>query len=161
MYNVHVLKRKFDGTIYSVMWFMTYIAGLTCRGVEIHHHDLHTHVACTNMQTIFLGFVTAYKFNATFKAILLCRANGWWCPIKPWCGLTFVRSSTKSYNTYCYSVPYSRKYWQQLKFGGWVPNQTYWRGSSYVYMQGTNFNLAVGRPTAKPPNVNHHQNFRL
>ena len=35
-----------------------------------------------------------------------------------------------------------------------LPLQTYWfgTGSPYIYMRGRNFDLAVGRPTAKPPN---------
>ena len=68
-------------------------------------------------------------------------------------------------------LPYSQKYWRELnlavesqiaitnilvrfKLGGSVQNR-----HTFICMEEilADFNLAVGRPTAKPPNLNHRQ----
>ena len=73
------------------------------------------------------------------------------------------------------AIPYSRKYWRELnlvvesqipitntqarfEFGGSVQDH-----HMFIYMGEilADFNLAIGRPTAKLPNLNHCQIFRL
>ena len=79
------------------------------------------------------------------------------------------------FQTTANNLPYSPKYWRELnlavesqiaipnilarfKFGGLVQDR-----HTFICIEEilADFNLAVGRPTAKPPNLNHRQIFRL
>ena len=71
-----------------------------------------------------------------------------------------------------HNLLYSRKYWRELYFGSWAPNNTLvgFKFGGLVQDRHTcicneetlaDFNLVVWRQTAKPPNLNPRQSFRL
>ena len=55
-------------------------------------------------------------------------------------------------------IPYSRKYWRLLNLAVWpqTERKKYWQNLNLA-----NFNLVVSTPTAKLPNFNPRQIFRL